>query len=294
MKNTIEIHNSFDTTSNELYRQAKEILKYSNHDAELQKAVRLKGLGFVNSVETKVLKSIDYINEDKVLFPFTIKYYNETYPFLKFLTEEKLKELCVKHNLCFAPVENYLGTIPDKNLNEIERAQLLLEKDTPNKRYFMKVMTFWDYDGKNSVNSRIKEHYKNWVQYDGRINKWEERWQRGISEISDVSSYLNRKLNLTEKETRFVVLKDIVVEAFLTNLYICSSEDTFVDLDTLIKEDNNSYYKPFELEKPSEQKLYPKIKDPIVFRFVKGGGVQILSKWGDESNEEELINPTDN
>ena len=35
------------------------------------------------------------------------------------------------------------------------------------------------------------------------------------------------------------------------------------------------------------------VKDPIVFRYVKGG-IQVLSKWGLEANDEMLVNPINN
>jgi hypothetical protein len=38
---------------------------------------------------------------------------------LKFITDEQLEWLCKKYSLVYAPVGNYTGNVPDKNLEEI-------------------------------------------------------------------------------------------------------------------------------------------------------------------------------
>ena len=45
------------------------------------------------------------------------------------MTQEKLDEICEKYNLIHAPVKNYIGDVPEKNLQEIANAQPLKDHD---------------------------------------------------------------------------------------------------------------------------------------------------------------------
>ena len=150
-------------------------------------------------------------------------YYKEAYPFLKFLTEEKLEEICEKYNLIYAPVQNYIEDVPQKNLKEIAAAQELKVADARD---------------------------------------------RDLKTIrSGIDSF-----GLVETE-----------ETVRAGLFIAAPESHF-DLKGLTKKGVRGFFKTV---------IRKETKDPIVFRYVKGG-IQVLTKWGLEANDPELANPLDN
>uniref|UniRef100_A0A6M3LVV8 Uncharacterized protein n=1 Tax=viral metagenome TaxID=1070528 RepID=A0A6M3LVV8_9ZZZZ len=266
---TQQIENDLDLIISDLIQQSD--LNYN-----LQKAIRLKRIGFINSIETKILKK-NKINEDTILLPFKAKYYREKYPFLKFITEIELKKICRKYNLISAPIYNYVGTIPDKNLMEIENTQLLLKADNPLKRWFIKILEF-----DKNLPAKIKKYFKDWVEYEGKIEGWDKRRAQGESDCESLSLLIRGKLRM---EIWFVSWEDIIKEANLTELYICAPKNNFVISRELIKEDGNSYYCSTFNNKESlkEKCTIVKYTDPIVFRYCRDG-VQIISKWGEEAN----------
>jgi len=150
-----------------------------------------------------------------------VLYYKRTYPLLKFLTIRQLEAICEKYNLIYAPVENYIGVVPEKNLKEIMSAQKLHEDDKPS-------------------NQVVK------TREQGRV-----------------------RTETTVKE----------------GLFIAAPESEF-NLEGLTKDKKGlkGYFKQLIEEKPD---------DPIVFRYVFGG-IQVLSKWGPEAADPELLNPLDN
>ena len=65
-----------------------------------------------------------------------VMYYKDKYPNLKFLKESDLDIICKKYNLVYAPIQNYIENVPDKNLNDIAKAQVLDKKDEIIAKYF--------------------------------------------------------------------------------------------------------------------------------------------------------------
>lgn len=84
-----EIHNEFDTAQDRLFAQATKILTTPHTDAVQSISERLQKVGFVNTPTAKkgkeVKKELVQNREQAKL----ITYYRQTYPFLKFLTEEE-------------------------------------------------------------------------------------------------------------------------------------------------------------------------------------------------------------
>lgn len=93
----------------------------------VEKADRLLKLGFGNSksvtdasVEvrrlsehTQRIKGITELRE-------TVEYFTQKYPQYKFITSPQVYELCEKYNLVCDDVTNFIGDVPDKNLEAIE------------------------------------------------------------------------------------------------------------------------------------------------------------------------------
>ncbi len=123
-----EIHESFYTEVDRLLAEAK-ITKSDETDKQalLDKAHRLEMLGFKNTAEKKEASAeqwritlIRSENELKDKLVKAINYFSFKYPNYKFITEDSVKKICEKYNLVYGPVSKYIGTVPDKNLKQIE------------------------------------------------------------------------------------------------------------------------------------------------------------------------------
>lgn len=216
---------------------------------QYSKAIKLAAIGF---------KQVPVVREYELYE--TVQYYHNTYPFLKFLTENELKRICDKYNLVIHPIENYIGDVPEKNADEILNAQELKATDEPEDVKYAELTkdnTFFLTSG-NSTWSGIwgSEWYKIPKRIDGMH----------FSSIYHANDYLN-DLGFTCK---YLVGKVVNVTESRTGLFICAPKEMF-------KGKNNKISRA-------------EAKDPIVFRYVRGG-VQVLSKWGLEANDPSMINP---
>lgn len=128
-----EIHESFYTEVDRLLASAKIANSLDTDKEELiQKCKRLKVLGFTNTkevkeaeVELKRLSILQAENEAKKTLIEAINYFSFKYPNYKFITEESVKKICRKYNLIYGAIDRYTGTVPDKNLKQMEDFKVL-------------------------------------------------------------------------------------------------------------------------------------------------------------------------
>jgi len=116
-----EIHNEFDTSWQLLLKEAKDILEKEQDEYLLKKADRLKALGFGS---TNLVKTIKKENEEKneaKIQADLIEYYRIKYPMYKFINEESVGKICEKYGLVKGYVSWYVGNVPEKNLQDIEK-----------------------------------------------------------------------------------------------------------------------------------------------------------------------------
>lgn len=123
-----EIHESFFTEVDKLLAWAKissslETTKQSLID----KRDKLVELGFTNTKEVveaeeevRRLELIKEENQNKISLKEAIDYFSTKYPHYKFITEESVKKICEKYGLVYGEVSKYKGTVPDKNLKQIQ------------------------------------------------------------------------------------------------------------------------------------------------------------------------------
>jgi hypothetical protein len=125
-----EIHFEFDSATERLLSEAKEILANSSGIAK-EKAERLKRLGFNSAkpvAETKEQEEVEKKSND---LANKIVYFQQFYPSNKFITEQEAERICKKYGLALGPVGRYIGDVPEKNLREIEQFQLRQEDGQP-------------------------------------------------------------------------------------------------------------------------------------------------------------------
>lgn len=255
-----EIHHAFDSAQERLLLEAKEIINSTFID---NKAERLEKAGFINSERVvSYNKNKKRLVENKEQADL-IEYYKATYPFHKFITEEELDRICHKYKLIYAPIENYLKDVPEKNIVDIENAKSLNYLDK----------------AEDMVLFKYRGMFTNMATLDQKKELF-----KGI---------------IVVPESRFSNNNDICKKYFNVHYDICVFDT--IDSD-VIKIDRNGLFiaapkSHFKTKELSRIKFgffnVTEIRDPIVFRYCKGG-VQVITKWGLESEDKLLINEINN
>jgi hypothetical protein len=127
-----EIHESFYTEVDKLLAEAKVMRPTESSQEDLiRKAERLRKLGFTATKETSAVipeeKRIELAKQEnnrKAELIEAIKYFSQKYPQYKFITEESVSKICEKYGLVYGLVSNYIGTVPDKNLEQMEQFKI--------------------------------------------------------------------------------------------------------------------------------------------------------------------------
>jgi hypothetical protein len=278
-----KIHNEFDTAEQRLLNQAQAIIEEnskvetnSDLDKILDKASRLEALGFTSTPENVIIDKIRKKRNKKLSLVVhnqeeakLIQYYQSTYPFLKFLTEEELDRICKKYKLIYAPVDRYTKSVPEKNLKEIEGAQRLQHSDQPKSLTFYKPKSSQEFHPGCTANRKIRKQLANGFTVP------QTRGWTSIEEAAQIKFGLGSYYRWGNiYYDRYDIDK--------SGLFIAAPKKHF-DLKGL-KSHTKFGYARFQLIVP---------KDPIVFRYVKGG-IQVLSKWGDEADDIALQNAITN
>lgn len=259
-----EIHAEFDTAQDRLLKEAKKVLNDVNTNV-IGIADRLKSIGFKNTptakrgaeVKEKLVKSKDEAT--------LIEYYAQTYPFLKFLTESELERICIKYNLIYASVERYKEDVPEKNIKDIETAQRLNYNDT-SKNFYEANYSFYDWFG-SSKHSYV-------CPRDAR------QWKNPISVEYDDLSEVNKRLKELYNPTKICSVESVKFTKIDRSGLFIAAPKTHFNLDGLMAKGLGFF----------ESIVTTQVKDPIVFRYVRGG-VQVLTKWGLEANDPDLVVP---
>ena len=108
------IHDEFDSAVDGLINKA---INLKPDDKE--KHDKLKSLGFGKSKHVIQTEALVYeANEQKKISDF-VNYYRQNYPFNKFITHPLAENICKKYGLVLGDAADYIGEIPEKNINEI-------------------------------------------------------------------------------------------------------------------------------------------------------------------------------
>lgn len=289
-----EIHNEFDTAPQRILDQALDIInKESDVKVELQskiveKALRLKTLGFeknalvhnLTHTEREIKKSEGLIDMGAAM-AHMVKYYTSTYPFLKFLPESELDRICDKYGLVYAPVKHYRMPVPEKNLHEIENAQSLKSADEQKNLVTYKFV--------NKYNSDTTEYNKLVKLFGGNTFNEEELRAIHLEHFGEIGKH---RLSDTFWYYGYLADKGKVKNPVISKGFICDAVETTYNRTGLFiaapKEHFDLSGLTFDKKKGYYQAMTVRIvKDPIVFRYVKGG-IQVLSKWGLEAEDPAL------
>lgn len=257
-----EIHNAFDSAEDRLLLEAKKIISDFS-SVVYDKAERLEKVGFVNSevvMKDKFLKQTLVHSKEQANL---IEYYKVKYPFQKFITEGEFDKICHKYNLIYSSVSNYIKDVPLKNLKDIETAKLLGEEDTCSENSIFRYNDSFTDNATQEQKSILKK---------GIIIPDDIAWE-GNNSICRKHFHINYNI------CGYSSIGRTITKLNREGLFIAAPKSHF-NLQGLTK-------KGFGFFEMTE------IKDPIVFRYVKGG-IQIITKWGLEGQDENLFNETNN
>lgn len=266
-----KIHNEFDTAPDRLLEEAKALIEKENN-VQIDKRIFDRGetlnkLGFVkvadavtSDAEKKRIAQLDAIKKAKREEAEIILYYKASYPFLKFLTIDELNRICKKYGLIYTYVSKYIGTVPDKNLKEIENGQDLFLRDIDPKRNIISQGKY-TLTGSESIS---------WLNHKGIDHNFMDS---PVSEILRWSTALNAPYGLT-KDGGFQI----------------AAPAGMFDLTGMQKKDGSYEFGDIPPAPPYQPRI---TRDPIVFKYCRGG-ILVYSKWGLEASDPALINPVEN
>lgn len=264
-KEVVEIHREFNTASEKLIAEAVEIIERASAP-EIEKAKRLNFLGFSQAKQveesSQILKQAVISKEVAEL----VRKYQVMYPNNKFITEEQVKAICFKYNLICGEVKRFKGFVPEKNLKQIEgfltRYKISKQLRVTNFGKELDIISMDDYkihQGKDYISYyhiATNKHcfQQNKEKHDG---------------INFYGSYFDSKGNYKSTSASFEVI----------GLQICAPVKD-MDMEGMTIKDG---YKMRKIHVP----------DPVVLHPCPGGYI-ILSAWGDEASDENVVNQNHN
>lgn len=259
----LEIHHAFETAGEALLAEAKGILKQCDTQS-INKGKRLLNLGFKQAKEA--VNAMPYLGKGETaqsVFDL-VMHYQMRYPNNKFITEKQVEAICKKWKLECAPIDRFKGFVPEKNLRDIEGFKFVGGDKRPS---LVKVLSAWNVTGFNffllpfsgafSIHRNLglklipADHPKLYWQRDRLFGVYNEDGTMGYVEWF--------------KEYNF------------DNLMICAPKKD-MDLKGL-----NKVGAVFQLGQIKH------VPDPVVLQPVKGGYL-IVTAWGDEASDENVVN----
>lgn len=164
-----EIHGTFYTEVDRLLADAKIAKSLDTDKQELiNKCMRLKALGFTNTKEVKEahiemarLDTLQRENKSKKTLMEAINYFSFKYPNYKFITEDSVKKICQEYGLVYGKICRYSGTVPDKNLKQME--QFAIKEDDEVYEY---IETTWSAFGGSSM---VRQQYMTKTEQEGYL-----------------------------------------------------------------------------------------------------------------------------
>jgi hypothetical protein len=266
------IHEDFMTASDKAVAQAKALLEQNKE--VLDKASRLKQLGFTSTQTVKIAEGIKGHKAISKDIAKAIRLYQEHYPNCKFITEDDVRAICKKYALLCGPVSAFIGSVPEKNIAQMEAFKLKNEHIVYN--VIISSVRFSS-SAKESLRSAVRRVLK-------------ENNNSFMVSINDSNRYDSKEL------LRNAVNKSGTQEAYNINsvesntiqpgLSICAPA---TDFSLEGKQVKDSF-----LQSPSSVSFATDpVPDPVVLQRVKEGYL-IITAWGPEASDPLVMNERHN
>jgi hypothetical protein len=263
------IHHEFMTAGDILLAEAEGIIKNAPA-AAIDKAERLKRVGFGNAKEVHAQNTLKATLEETRKVASLIQTYKERYPDNKFINLEAVNSICSRYNLLCGPINTFTGFVPEVKLAQIEAFRLVsLDKIEVAK---IKKITFTradqEKDGVKAVRAYLESH-KNTIDYDELEGR-------------SVDSFLACVVGRTGRthDTSFRLEYEIQE----SQMVICAPKKDF-RMSGMMKIGN--FLQELSFEATVE------LQDPVVLQPVRGGFL-VVAAWGDEASDPLIANDRDN
>lgn len=262
-----QVHADFYSAEERLLNEAKELLK----DPQLKKAQyaeRVSKLGFTSAKPVKEATDMAqaYLAAEERIK--SIEYWRVYYPNHKFITEAEVKKLCEKYSLLLGDAGNYIGDIPEKNLNEIEAFSLRKEDWTEKTLPYGFASFFIDWHRAGLDPNPRPRSESVLSKYFSRVNRsFNNANSNGI--IPMLSEFGNYAYGVDPYQKKDKVKKEQAA------FKICAPKQDFNTAGFVVQDG------------------YILVYDPIVLQPVKDGYL-IVTAWGLEAADEIAVNQNNN
>lgn len=251
----MEIHHAFETAGEALLAEAKDILKQCDSQS-LEKGKRLMRAGFTQTLEAVAATRIIPKENNAKEIANLVLYYQHCYPNNKFITYNQVISICDKWNLICGGIDRFKGFVPEKNLREIESFRINRKDIADNLAYNIKGWS--NGDTKSKIMAYLKNKYPNGVPVSLIGGSAGTRY----IQISGISGHMwVESFNEIDGESRLICApkKDMKLEGLVQfgKFFLSVNKKTF--------------------------------PDPVVLQPVKGGYL-IVTAWGDEASDENVVN----
>lgn len=281
-KVTVEqIHKEFDDAEQKTLDACEALLNELNIPTESKierKGELAEKIGFVNS---EIVKKANYYKEKRKQEENKLRLAKETINLIndykvryteKIIPVSELERICEKYNLIHAPIANYVKDIPEKNLIEISEAKKLSDKDNPE--------LVFNFEGNTEFFKFLKEAFgkteniseleirEKVISIHGRCP---EGWDNPTIHSTGLFIISRKCIN-----NYAFYYKCITVDK--TGYFIAAPKSHF-NLDGISKKSKFGFFNVSVTEE---------IKDPVVFEYMKGDLVRIITKWGTDDDQSYL------
>jgi hypothetical protein len=265
------IHEDFMTASDKAVAQAKQLLEENKE--VLDKASRLKQLGFTSTQTVKIAEGIKGHKAISKDIAKAIRLYQEHYPNCKFITEDDVRAICKKYALLCGPVSAFIGSVPEKNIAQMEAFKLKSEHIVHN--VIISSVRFSS-SAKESLRSAVRRVLKE--NNNSFMVSSQDRYTSGKDLLLTAvnRSGVNETYNINSVETNTIQ----------PGLSICAPA---TDFSLEGKQVKDSF-----LQSPSSVSFATDpVPDPVVLQRVKEGYL-IITAWGPEASDPLVMNERHN
>lgn len=262
-----QIHKEFNTASDDAYNEALSIINGTSTEA-LEKIEKLKRFGFTKSSDiTGTKKQVAAFHASKKRSEM-LTYYREKYPQYKFISNEDVVRICKKYALLCGPTSSFVGSVPDKNLKEIEKFRILTEE-------FLYATTILKIDFRyDTPKSNTEEVWKVLKKIGVLYSPSRLYDSDAMARISEECS--NHGVNASN--IRNVTIRSERDDVFM----ICAPAKDFDGRD--LERDGSFLNKSHEIIMTKQP-----VPDPVVLKRVKDGFL-IVTAWGLEASDPLVVN----
>lgn len=174
----------------------------------------------------------------------------------KFIIEPQLKRLCEKYNLYVRPAWRFIGDIPEWNLKEMQLFKVDLFDLVPEQAALQIKNNMW-------LGTRINEVFSRLNYSDSRFLQEKPKVMLSLLEVADLGRTIGNRIEIAAVPSLFSESGELIKEPRILETVEGNAKGA-VDLD------------------------------PIVMVTLNNGGRLIVTAWGDEANDEIVMNPKQN